>query len=231
MFVAATTRASNLMGRDSPTRSISRSCSARRSLACSDMLISATSSMNSVPAVRQLEASDPAGDGAGERALGVAEQLGLGQRLGNGGGVEGDESLVGTRAVVVDRPRDEFLAGAGLALDQHGAVHRRDQLEALEHLLHRAALADDVVEAVAIAQLRPQFGVLLPQARLVDGGRQHARQLRQLHRLDEEVDGAALDGRHGFFDTAEPGHHDRDDFRDTASSRRSGCRGRRRRAA
>ena len=83
----------------------------------------------------------------GERALGVAEELGLGQRLGNGGGVEGDEPLIGARAVVVNGPRDQLLAGAGLALNQHGAVHRRDQLEALEHLSASPALADHVVEA------------------------------------------------------------------------------------
>ena len=89
----------------------------------------------------------------GERALGVAEQLGFGQRLGNGRRVERHEALVRARAVVMDRARDQLLAGAGLALDQHGAVHRRDQLQGLEHLLHRGALADDVVEPVAIAKL------------------------------------------------------------------------------
>ncbi len=123
-----------------------------------------------------------------------------------------DEALIRARAVVVNRPRDQLLAGAGLALNQHGAVHRRDQLQGLEDLLHRRALADDVVEAVAIAQLRAQFGVLLPQAPLVDAGRQHARQLRQLERLDEEVDGAALDRGDGFLDAAEPGHHDGEDL-------------------
>ena len=89
-------------------------------------------------AMRQLEAADACRHGAGERALGVAEQLGLGQRLGNRGGVERDEALVAARAVVVNRAGDELLAGAGLALDQHGAVHRRDQLQGLEDLLHRA---------------------------------------------------------------------------------------------
>ena len=101
-----------------------------------------------------------------------------------------DEPLIRPRAVVVNGPGDQLLAGAGLALNQHGAVHRRDQLEALEDLLHRRALADHVVEPVAIAKLRAQFGVLLPQTRLVDGRRQHARQVGQLDRLDEEVDGA-----------------------------------------
>jgi hypothetical protein len=101
-------------------------------------------------------------------------------------------------------PRDQFLARAGLALDQHGAVHRSHELQALEHRLHRGALADDVVEPVPVAQLRPQLGVLLAEPRLVDRCCQHAREMGQLHGLDEEVDRAALDGRDRFLDTAVP---------------------------
>jgi hypothetical protein len=56
--------------------------------------------------VGQLEAADAGGDGAGEGALGVAEQLGLGEGFRDGGGVERDEPLIRARAVVVDGPRD-----------------------------------------------------------------------------------------------------------------------------
>ena len=161
----------------------------------------------------QLEAADAAGDRARERALRVAEQLGLGERLGNSRRVEADEPLIRARAVVVNRARDQFLARAGLALNQHGAVHRRHELEALEHRLHRGALADDVVEPVPVAQLRPQLGVLLAEPRLVDRRCQHAGEMWQLHRLDEEVDGAALDRRDRFFDTAVTGHDDSHHFR------------------
>ena len=120
--------------------------------------------------MRQLETADARVDGAGERALHVAEQLRFRQPLGNRGGVEGNEPLVGARAVMVNGPRDELLAGARFALDQHGAVHRGDQLERREQLLHRAVAADDVVEPETVAQLHPQLGVLLPQAPLVDRG-------------------------------------------------------------
>src|SRR5690606_29221783 len=44
------------------------------------------------------------------------------------------------------------------------------------------------------------------EARLVDRRGQDPRQLGQLNRLDEEVDGAALDGRHRLFHTAESRH-------------------------
>ena len=51
-------------------------------------------------------------------------------------------------AQVVDRAGDQLLAGAGLALDQHRRVGRRDDLDLLQHLPERRALADDLVEVV-----------------------------------------------------------------------------------
>ena len=68
-----------------------------------------------------LKAADAPGLGAGEGAAFVAEQLALQQRLGNGRAIDGDERLVGAVAVLVDGAGDQFLAGAGLAADEHGA--------------------------------------------------------------------------------------------------------------
>ena len=44
----------------------------------------------------------------------------------NGGAVHGHESLVPTRAGVVNRPRNHFFAGPGFAEQQHRAVHGRN---------------------------------------------------------------------------------------------------------
>ena len=65
------------------------------------------------------------GDGAGERALLVAEQLALEQRRGNRGAVDGDERPVAARAQRVERAREQLLAGAALAAQQHRGVGRR----------------------------------------------------------------------------------------------------------
>ena len=73
--------------------------------------------------------------------------------------------------------------------------------------------ADDVVEAELAFELRLELGVLFAQPLLVEPGVQHARELRQLERLDQEVDGAALDRRDRFRDAAEAGHDDRADLR------------------
>ena len=127
--------------------------------------------------MRQLEPSHARLHGAGERPLHVAEELGLGQRLGNRGGIERDEPLIGSRAVVVNRPRDELLARARLPLDEHGAVHGGDELERREEMLHRAVAPDDVVESEPIPQLGSQLGILFPQSLLFDRRLQHAGEL------------------------------------------------------
>src|SRR5437870_1994885 len=76
--------------------------------------------------LRQLELSDLPLMGAGERALLVAEELGLDEGLGDGRRTDGDEGPVAPCPLVVDGPGDELLAGAALAGDQHGRRRLRD---------------------------------------------------------------------------------------------------------
>src|SRR5262245_22079977 len=71
-------------------------------------------------ALRRLEQATPGGDGARERSALVTEQLRLEQRLGDRRAIDDDERPLGARACVVDRARDQLLAGARLALDEHG---------------------------------------------------------------------------------------------------------------
>ena len=73
----------------------------------------------------------------GEGAADVAEQLGFEQRLGQRRAVDRHERRRRARALIVDHPDDELLAGAALAVDQDGRVERRHARRQLEHLLHR----------------------------------------------------------------------------------------------
>jgi len=77
----------------------------------------------------------------------------------------------------VDGACDQFLAGARFALNQDGALHRRDEFERGEDVAHRAMASDDVVEAKAVAQLNAEFGVFLAQPTLFDPLREAARHL------------------------------------------------------
>ena len=77
---------------------------------------------------RLLDAPDLGGGGAGERALLVAEQLRLEQLLRQRRAVDRDERLAGAIRSLVDQARDHFLAGPGLAGDEHGGFRGRHPL-------------------------------------------------------------------------------------------------------
>src|SRR5262249_30085332 len=94
--------------------------------------------------VRELEAADPLGEGARERALLVAEELALEQAARERGAIELDERAVLAPTEPVDRVRDQLLPGAGLALDEHGRVGIGDRRHLLEDLPHRVARAHDL---------------------------------------------------------------------------------------
>ena len=85
-------------------------------------------------AVRQLEAALVLADRAGERALLVAEQLALDEAGGDRGAVHLDEQALAPRAGLVDRARDQLLAGAGLARDEDGGVRARDHRDPFLHV-------------------------------------------------------------------------------------------------
>jgi len=80
----------------------------------------------------------------------VAEQLGLEQVGRDRAAIHDDERAACPGARVVDRFGDAFLAGAGLALDQHRRVGRRDSLELREQLAHLRADPDERPERVAV---------------------------------------------------------------------------------
>ena len=73
---------------------------------------------------RHLEQARLVAVGAGEAAAHVAEQLGLEQRVGQARAVERDQRRRGARAPLMNQARDDFLADAGLAGDQHLRVGR-----------------------------------------------------------------------------------------------------------
>ena len=95
----------------------------------------------------ELETTLSGGDGAGEGAAHVPEQLRFEQVLRDGAAVDDDERPLGAVGAHVDLACDQLLAGAGLAVDQHRHVGGRDFADLAEHLLHVFAGADDLAEA------------------------------------------------------------------------------------
>src|SRR4029079_19337842 len=84
-------------------------------------------------AMRELEAARLAGVRAGERAFLVSEELGFEQRLWNRRAVDRDERPVRAPAERVQRARDQFLACAALAEQQHRRVGRGRAVDRRHH--------------------------------------------------------------------------------------------------
>ena len=95
--------------------------------------------------------------GAGEGAGLVAEQLGFEQGVGQGAAVDGHERPVTARAEVVQGAGEQLLAGAGLALDEHGGVAFGDLRQDGEQPTHQVTGTDHVALALVAAQFAAQL--------------------------------------------------------------------------
>ena len=126
--------------------------------------------------------------GAGERALLVTEQLRLDQVLRDRRAVDLDERALVPLAVEVNRVGDELLAGAVLALQENVRLARRDALDQVEELLHLLALADHVLELVAVLQARLELLVLVDERLLLDRLLELVQETFGIDRLLEEVE-------------------------------------------
>ena len=135
--------------------------------------------------MRELEATDPSRDCAGERTLDVTEELALDEPGRDRAAVHLDERPVAPRAPAVEGPCDELLARPGLAADQDRGVARRDRPDLAQELHQRRMPADDLVEVVRGANLLLEVEVLLLETLLQTSDlgerlRQRALRLRPL---------------------------------------------------
>ncbi len=170
--------------------------------------MSPISSRKSVPPSAASKRPGARVDGPGERALLVAEELALEERLRQGGAGHLDEGPVPSRAVLVERLGEQLLAGAALAEEQHrggGGGHLADRLEDRQHL---RALAHQVVEAVLVLEPLAQRARLLHEALPLQGLLEDDLQLLDVDRLAEVVLGAELHRLDRRLDRAVGGHDD-----------------------
>ena len=105
------------------------------------------------------------------------------------------------------RARDELLARAVLAVDQHAAVGRRRHRDLLAQLRHHVALAHHRQPPIDV---RAQRAVLGFEPALPHGVADDEHRLLERQRLLDEVERAQLDRAHRRLDVAVAGdHHDR----------------------
>ena len=123
-------------------------------------------------AVRRLEFTEAAGDGAAEGAPLMAEQLAFQQVLGDGGAVQRDEGAGGAAGAAVDVAGQHLLAAAALAGDQDACLGAGDLLGAADRGQHGRVPRDD---GVALARggfqdRGDEFGVWREREELAGAG-------------------------------------------------------------
>ena len=99
------------------------------------------------PAVRLLEAADPAIGCAGEGAADVPEELAFDQSGRYRGTIDSHKWAFFSRAVVMQRLGNQLFSGAGFAQNQHRAVNLGSALDLGKDIFHLLGLADDLVQS------------------------------------------------------------------------------------
>ena len=146
---------------------------------------------------------------AGERALLVAEQDRLDQCFGERAAVDGDERLAAPLRAALDRARQELLADAGFAFDQHGNVRLGSALGKPHRAGHRIRTGDDVAKGEHAGVAPIGAAELVFQRVDPEGVLDRKLQPLGADRLDDEVDCAGAHRRDDGLDRAVRRLHDR----------------------
>jgi hypothetical protein len=149
--------------------------------------------------VRQLEDARAAIVRAGERTLLVTEDLALEQRLWNRRAVDGDERERRTRAQLMNRLRDQFLAGARLPGDEHGRLRGRRLFDHAIDAPDQRTVPDDPPEAADFPELPPQVTDLAQRLLSLHGLFQQNLQPLGVDGLGQVIVGAVFNRFDGAF--------------------------------
>ncbi len=126
---------------------------------------------------------------------------------GNRGAVHLDQRHLALCAVIVNRARDHFLAGAGFPSDEDGALRLRDDSRGADDLLHAPVLADDAVVVEFRVAFADQIPVVSVQPLVIERAARHHEQLVHLERFLQIVERAKLHRLDGALDGGVCRHH------------------------
>ena len=107
----------------------------------------------------------------------------------------------------MDGRRDQLLAGAALAVDQHRGVGRRDLHDDVLHLGHTLGGPDEVADAELLAEAAAEAVHLLTQEATLNDMTQTVSQLLQNQRLHQVVVRTELERLDRGRDRGVPRHH------------------------
>jgi hypothetical protein len=127
------------------------------------------------------------------------------------GGIERDEGAMRARRFAMQRARDELLARAGLAGDQHRQRRLREPPDAAEQLAHRGRVADQVGVGEGRRRRRRARGRERRRIRHRTAGEFDRRV--EVERLGQEFVGATAKGAGGAGDVGVSAHDDHGQLR------------------
>src|SRR6266481_2815155 len=111
--------------------------------------------------LRGFKASCPVFDRASEGAFDMPEEFAFEKLLGNRSAIDPDQRLVFALAAAVDFARDQFLACASFAQDEHGGFGGRDEIDLADNLAQGSALADQLAKRARFDDFFLKVGILL----------------------------------------------------------------------
>ncbi len=100
--------------------------------------------------------------------------------------------LSGPLRALHDRPRNQLLADAALATQQHRSIRIRHRLDRPIHLLHRRAAAHQTAERNLLLRLRNNSPAFQFQRPLLQRALQHNLQLFEIERHEKKLIRASL---------------------------------------
>jgi len=127
----------------------------------------------------------------------MTKQRALDQLARDRGDVDGDERRVGIGRLAMQQSREQFLARAALAEDQHGRRQLRDLVHGLEHVLEGGAWTGDELSTGDVARCILQCQDVPLQILPFAGAAYQVAQHVGIGVLGQEVVGAELDGADG----------------------------------
>ena len=119
-----------------------------------------------------------------------------------------DEGLILPGRQVVESVRDELLSYAAFPRYEHGSLGRRDALNDIEHLEHRLALPDYVLERFLPLNFTRELSVLERELAVLEGAPDEERKPIKVEWLREEIVRARTHRLYRALDRAVPGEHD-----------------------
>ena len=128
----------------------------------------------------------------------MTEEFAFQQLRRDGRRVHGHKRPARALAVIMDRPGDQFLARAALAVDQDGGVALGDPADGLVDLLHRGRVPDQPA-FVLLADLRAEHVHLERQATHIDRLPHQDVHLVEIEGLGDVIEGAATHGLDGVL--------------------------------